>query len=388
MRRWEAAKETLKKKAEYGLLKRRVFRKTVGMIAVAFAAVWLSYIFIWQGHFANLMVAVLQKLCGLEYKTALEVYGTVFRGNFSAWIFAATGICFFLIFRFFLNWFMKYFNEIDEGISRLLLRGEKRIHMSKELKPMEEKLNQVYDTLERQFLEIQESERKKDELVMYLAHDIRTPLTSVIGYLNLLLEMPDVSDEQREKFIHVTLDKAQRLEVLVNEFFDITRFCSTQMELSEETIDLYYMLMQLKEEAYPSLSKKEMTLRIDADENCTVYGNADKLARVFHNLLKNAISYGDAGSEITVRVEEKEGETHLFFSNHGATISAAEQERLFDKFYRVDAARQTRDGGAGLGLAIVKELVELHGGTIRVASRAGVTTFWIVLPRERTKENL
>lgn len=366
------------------MLKQKVFWQTALMVAAAFAAVWGLYIYVWHGHFANLVIGILQRLMGLDYEAALEVYRLAFRKNFDAWMLAAIGVCFFVIFRFFLNWFMKYFHEIDRGVSLLLERGETEIQMSVELKPMEQKLNQVHHTLEQQFLDIRESERKKDELVMYLAHDIRTPLTSVIGYLNLLKEMPDLSDAQRQKFVQVTLEKAGRLETLVNEFFDITRYNRTQIELSKENIDLYYLLIQLKEEAYPSLSRKGMTLRIDAREDCMVYGNADKLARVFHNLLKNAVAYGDAGSEITIRVRETEEETLLFISNHGETISRAEQERIFDKFYRMDAARQSDSGGAGLGLAIAKELVLMHGGDIQVESSDGVTTFQVKLPRQKS----
>lgn len=374
-----------RKTDSYRMLKQKVFWQTALMMVAAFAAVWGFYLFVWRGHFADFIVGILQRLMGLNYAGALEVYHLTFRRNFDALMLVAIGACFFLIFRFFLNWFMKYFHEIDRGVSLLLDRGDTEIHMSAELKPMEQKLNQVHHTLEQQFLDIREAEQKKDELVMYLAHDIRTPLTSVIGYLNLLIEMPDLSDAQRQKFVQVTLEKAERLETLVNEFFDITRYNRTQIELSKENIDLYYLLVQLKEEAYPSLSRKGMTLRIDAEEDCMAYGNADKLARVFHNLLKNAVAYGDRGSEITIRVRETKEETILFISNHGATISQVEQERIFDKFYRMDAARQSDSGGAGLGLAIAKELVLMHGGDIRVESCDGVTTFQVTLPKSLGK---
>lgn len=366
----------------YGRLKRKIFCQTALMMLFAFFAVWGSYLFVWYGRFAEAMVALLQWMFGMDYDSALLTYRHVFRQNFSYIMLGAMIVVFAAVFWFFLNWFMKYFKEIDRGVDMLIDRESDAIEMSREMEPMEQKLNQVQQTLKRQFLEIQDSERKKDELVMYLAHDIRTPLTSVIGYLNLMQEMPDLTEEQRKKFLAVTLEKAERLEVLVSEFFDITRYNPTETALHKEEIDLSYMLIQLKEEAYPMLAEKQMCLEITAPEDSVVCGDAEKLARIFHNLLKNAISYGDAGSEILISAGERECETIVSFTNSGAVIHKEEQARIFEKFYRMDDARQSNSGGAGLGLAIAKELAVMHGGDITVMSEEGRTTFEVMLPKE------
>lgn len=370
-----------KSKIKYSRLQHKIFMQTAGMMVGAFICIMGLYLFVLQGNFANAVVGLLT-FFGLKYDTALEVYWMVVRNNMDRLIIIAVGICFFLFFRFFLSWFTRYFNEIDRGVDQLLERGEGEIQLSREMEPMEQKLNQVRITLDQQINDIQESERKKDELVMYLAHDIRTPLTSVIGYLSLLKEMPDLTPEQREKFIHVTLEKAERLEMLVNEFFDITRFNRKEIAMTKEKIDLYYMLVQLKDEAYPLLQASDMDIEILAAEDCTASANADKLARVFNNLIKNAIAYGALGSTIRIRVEDESDKTVICFENQGETIPKEEQKRLFDKFYRMDKARQTDHGGAGLGLAISKELVVMHGGDIMVRSEDGITTFQIVLPKE------
>ena len=370
-----------RKEDGYGRLKRKLFWQTLWMLCTAFAGIWFLYTNVLFGRFANMMVAVIRFLTGVPYDEALRLYRDIFREHFSYFILAGGLILFVLIFRVFLNWFTRYFGEIDRGVDILVDRGEEDIKLSREMEPMEKKLNQVRLTLEQQFCDIREAEEKKDELVMYLAHDIRTPLTSVIGYLSLLKEMPGLTEEQRQKFVDVTLKKAERLETLVNEFFDITRYGRRETQLSKEKIDLIYMLVQLREEAYPQLSQKNMTLAVSGGEECSVYGNPDKLARVFHNLLKNAIAYGDYGSEIRIVAEETKEETCLYFSNQGPVISEEEQRRLFDKFYRMDEARGSDRGGAGLGLAIAKELIGMHGGKISVSSEDGHTTFKIVLPK-------
>lgn len=132
---------------------------------------------------------------------------------------------------------------------------------------------------------------------------------------------------------------------------------------------------------YPLLTPDGKTVVISADENCKIYGDGDKLARVFNNILKNAITYSEPGSEIRIEASEEGEETVICFINRGQTISKREQEQIFDKFYRRDEARQTNSGGAGLGLAIAKELVEMHGGTIGVTSEEGVTAFTVRIPR-------
>ena len=215
---------------------------------------------------------------------------------------------------------------------------------------------------------------------MYLAHDIRTPLTSVIGYLNLLEEEPDSPPEQRAKRVHIALDKAYRLEAMMNEFFEITRYNSQQIALSRETVDLYYLLAQLTDELTPVLAERGNTVPLRLDENLTVQGDAEKLARVFGNILKNAAAYSDPRTEITVSAQAAEGDVVLRFQNRGPDIPPEKLEALFDKFYRLDQARSTGTGGTGLGLAIAREIVLLHGGAIRAFSKNHTITFMVRLP--------
>ena len=370
-----------RKRADYAPVQRKMFRKTLFMMIAAVIGVWVFYSLFLHGRFANFLVHIMTRVTNMDYEEAVYFYWDSIGDYADLIIIGAMAVAFFVMFYFLLGSFSKYFEEIDNAASALVRRDGSAIHMSRELAALEDKFNRVQDTLEQQFEDIQTAEKKKDELVLYLAHDIRTPLTSVIGYLTLLCEMPDLTKEQQDKFIQVTLEKANRLEVLVNEFFDITRFNRQDIVVAKKKIDLYYMLQQLADEVYPIAAAQHKTVMVSADENCRIYGDADKLARVFNNILKNAISYSDAGSEIRIEAVETETDTVICFTNHGQTISVKEQEVIFDKFYRRDEARQSNSGGAGLGLAIAKELVDLHGGTIGVESRDGTTVFTVRIPK-------
>ena len=237
-----------------------------------------------------------------------------------------------------------------------------------------------------------ESARRSD-LVTYLAHDLKTPLTSVIGYLSLLDEVPDMPEAQRVRYTGVALDKACRLERLVNEFFDITRYSLTNIELELAPVDLAGLLVQLADEFYPALAAHGNVAQVTVagtvrtveqpSEPLVVTADAARLARVFGNLLRNAIAYSDEGTPVEIEAMAGEGSVVVSVSDTGATIPSHKLRAIFDRFFRLDESRGSATGGAGLGLAIAREIVELHGGTISAASENGRTTFTVELPRLR-----
>lgn len=227
---------------------------------------------------------------------------------------------------------------------------------------------------------VREAESKKDELVMYLAHDIRTPLTSVIGYLSLLDEAPDMPVEQKAKYVGIALEKSIRLEKLINEFFEITRYNTQQIQLTKTSVDLYYMLVQLIDEFYPTLSYKGNSAVLNANEDLTVYADSEKLARVFNNMLKNAIAYSYANTEILIYAYKEQNKIKIRFENQGDTIPQDKLSKIFEKFNRLDSARESNSGGAGLGLSIANEIIRLHGGEILTQSENNRITFTISLP--------
>ncbi len=239
---------------------------------------------------------------------------------------------------------------------------------------------QLKAEMERREQALKTESSRKNDLITYLAHDLKTPLTSVIGYLSLLEEAPDMPEAQKAKYVHIAREKADRLERLINEFFEITRYNLQQILLEKETFDLSYLLIQMKDEFYPLLSAHGNTAELQAQADLTLYGDPEKLARVFHNVLKNAVAYSYPGTRIVIQAERQEGQMVITFQNKGKTIPQQKLDTIFEKFFRLDEARASNAGGAGLGLAIAKEIVTLHGGTITAESEQEVTTFRITLP--------
>lgn len=239
-------------------------------------------------------------------------------------------------------------------------------------------LSAVRVKLLEQQRELEEENRRRQDLIAFLAHDLKTPLTSVLGYLELLRDEPGLSEEQRAKYTGIALDKARRLEELVGEFFDITT-----MELSlkkREPIQLSFLLEQIADEFYPLFSERGLTCAPDIEPHLVVEGDGDRLARVFDNVLRNAVSYSTPGAPVLLTARREGNSAVVSITNEGLEIPEKELTNIFQKFYRLDAARSTRTGGAGLGLAIAREIVELHGGFIRAESTGSRTTFVISLP--------
>ncbi len=258
---------------------------------------------------------------------------------------------------------------------------EEPIALPAEMEQVQTQLNLAREQALRSALAVKDVEQRKNDLIVYLAHDLKTPLTSVVGYLTLLRDEPGLSPEFRARYTGVALDKAERLEDLIDEFFDITRFSLTHLELERRPIDLTRVLQQVADEFRPQLSEHGLTCALALPPSLICGCDPDKLARVFDNLLRNACHYSDPGTQVEIAAAIEEHTVLLTFTNRGATIPPEKLERVFDRFFRLDSSRAARTGGAGLGLAIAKEIVELHGGTISAHSGDGLTTFQVALPK-------
>ena len=370
--------KTKKKTYDYAKLSRVLF--TRGLIITIFAAsTVILFRVLNRGNFADAIVFWIAQTFEINYDRASAIYFSAIPGNM-VYIIGIVIIVFMLVlFRMLLGSYTKYFDEVVGGIGKIMASENSKIVLSPELEFVERKLNTAKETLEKRASEAQETEQQKNDLVVYLAHDIKTPLTSVIGYLSLLDENPDLPDALKTKYTHIAWEKANRLETLVNEFFEITRYNMQSMPLHKEDINLCYMMVQISDELYPQLISRGKEIEIHIEDDITVFGDSEKLARVFNNILKNAITYSDANSTIKIFAQKNPGKTLIKFENSGA-IPHDKIESIFDKFYRLSSSRSSETGGSGLGLAIAKDIVAMHGGEIGAASGGGKTTFTIGLP--------
>ena len=368
------------KQDDFSAFQRKIAIRFFGSALLSVLIVVAIYLFLWKRRLGDVIVYLLEFFLQMEHEEAFLIYHNNFRGYKEIFFTVAIITIFLLLLLFLFRWITRYFKEINGGIDSLLEDDESKICLSREMLPFECKLNNVKQNLKQQKEATALAERRKDELVMYLAHDIRTPLTSVIGYLSLLDEEPDMTVSDRAKNVHIALEKAYRLDKMVNEFFEITRYHSKQIKLSKQNIDLYYMLVQLRDELLPTFAVQNNSIELDFDENTIIYADPEKLARVFSNILKNAVTYSYPNTKIIVSVENTEKHIAILFQNQGETIPAEKLSSLFDKFYRLDEARISDTGGTGLGLAIAKEIVLLHGGTIEAHSENETVTFTVKLP--------
>ncbi len=275
---------------------------------------------------------------------------------------------------------LRYLDEVIDAAKLLSNPSEEPVVLSAELLDVQNELNLAREQSLRNARAAKEAEQRKNDLVIYLAHDLKTPLTSVIGYLTLLAEEPQISTELRARYTGIALQKAQRLEELINEFFEITRFNLTSISLEMERTNLTRMLEQVCSEFEPSLKEKELSLRMEISPDVEILCDRDKLSRVFDNLLRNAVNYSYYGSEIFLGMERGESVVRIFVVNQGKTIPKDKLSRVFEQFFRMDSSRSSRTGGSGLGLAIAKEIVELHGGKIYAESENETFTLTVFLP--------
>ena len=248
------------------------------------------------------------------------------------------------------------------------------------LAPAEAELRLARQQVQRNAAIAREAEQRKNDLIVYLAHDLKTPLTSVIGYLTLLRDEPQISPEMRARYTGIALDKAERLEDLINEFFDITRFNLSHIELGRRPTDLTRMVEQVVSEFGPMLAEQRLTCRTDLPPRLEYSCDPDKMARVFDNLLRNACHYSYPDTEVEIAAVVESGAAVLTFRNSGRTIPPEKLDRIFEQFFRLDESRASRTGGAGLGLAIARQIVELHGGTISAESVDEHICFTVRLP--------
>lgn len=270
--------------------------------------------------------------------------------------------------------------EAMQSISEGNLNTEVEVIGDDEFSSMAASLNQLAQDIRNLMDKERESERTKNELITNVAHDLRTPLTSIIGYLELLSVGNPLPPEMEKKYIDIAYTKAKRLEKLIEELFGFTKLNCGKISMKVGQVDIIKLLSQLLEEFYPSFMEKNLVYELRSNVPAKVItADGNLLARLFDNLINNAIKYGADGKRILVDVEADDEIVTVSVTNFGYVIPEKDLPLLFNKFYRVEHSRSAATGGTGLGLAIAKNIVDMHGGDIHVTSDLNGTVFTVKL---------
>ena len=278
---------------------------------------------------------------------------------------------------------IRYLGRISDAVQSISqgnLNTEVDVTGDDEFSAMAANLNKMSSDIRELMDKEREAERTKNELITNVAHDLRTPLTSINGYLELLSGNTQIPQEMQHKYIEIAYSKSRRLEKLIEDLFGFTKLNYGKIAMHIGQIDIVKLLEQLLEEAYPNFEEKNLSYDLQSNVPAKII-SADGylLARLFDNLIGNAIKYGADGKRVLVKIHGEEDTVTVSVTNFGRVIPADELPLLFNKFYRVEQSRSATTGGAGLGLAIAKEIVDMHGGTIRVASDLNGTVFTVKL---------
>lgn len=278
---------------------------------------------------------------------------------------------------------IRYLGRISDAVQSISqgnLNTEVDVTGDDEFSAMAANLNKMSSDIRELMDKEREVERTKNELITNVAHDLRTPLTSIIGYLELLAGNTQIPQEMQHKYIEIAYSKSRRLEKLIEDLFGFTKLNYGKIAMHIGQIDIVKLLEQLLEEAYPNFEEKNLSYDLQSNVPAKIISaDGNLLARLFDNLIGNAIKYGADGKRVLVKIHGEEDTVTVSVTNFGRVIPADELPLLFNKFYRVEQSRSATTGGTGLGLAIAKEIVDMHGGTIRVASDLNGTVFTVKL---------
>ena len=278
---------------------------------------------------------------------------------------------------------LRYITKISDAMQNISegdLNVTVEVEGDDEFSSMAANLNKMVEDLKELMDKERESERTKNELITNVAHDLRTPLTSIIGYLELLSGDVKLEPEIQKKYINIAYVKTKRLEKLIEDLFGFTKMNYGKLSMHVGQVDVVKLLSQLLEEFYPSFVDKNLSYELQSNVPVKVItADGNLLARLFDNLINNAIKYGADGKRIMVKLHADDEIVTVSVINYGYVIPADELPLIFNKFYRVEQSRSTNTGGTGLGLAISKNIVDMHGGTIAVTSDLSGTVFTVKL---------
>lgn len=279
---------------------------------------------------------------------------------------------------------VNYIHELTDGL-RIISKGNLAFRVKPrgkdELGIFAHTINDMTEQLQTKIEQEKQVEQMKNELITNVSHDLRTPLTSILGYLKLIKDKAYKNNEQLENYIQIAYGRTTKLNSLIEDLFEYTTLYNDQIELNMQSISMNELIEQLVEELVPIGEEKYVIFdKKMPDSELNVLANPEKLVRAFENLLVNAINYCEKPGIVKITMIKQDADVIVSICNRGNDIPEQELPRLFERFYRLDKSRTGSAGGTGLGLAIAKSIVELHGGHIWAESGQGEVKFFVKLP--------
>lgn len=329
-------------------------------------------------------------LSGLGMMTVLEMVNV--EPNIILWtVIGVVGVMgwIFTVLHFYEQMMLAYLTNLVQQLENQVAKVDVKyqvpnMHWGHRLNPMAQGVIRLFGTAQRSMQEQRSIERSKDEMITNVSHDLRTPLTSILGYLGLIVpdETP-IDDAQTKAYAKTAYHKAEQMKSLVEDLFDYTQVQQVDFKLRWAPMDLGAMLEQLAISYELEAKEHGMVIStIIGPKRIEMVGDSDRLARVFMNLISNALKYGDGATfiRLSAKVDEQAKSVEVRITNNGVKIPDEAVARLFDRFYRVESSRNLGTGGTGLGLAIVQSVIDAHNGTVSVESTDEMTSFIVRLP--------
>ncbi len=277
-----------------------------------------------------------------------------------------------------MSYISSYISNIASGDMEIQITG---INREDEIGEVVTQVNRMHSEIERLMKSEREALQANKEMITCVAHDLRTPLTSIIGYLQLATDVEKYPVEERQKYASIAMRKADRMQGLIEELFSYTKLMSGEITLHRSSIDIVKLVEQMTEEFYPLFMENNLEYTLEQNVYSLILDvDGELIARAVSNLISNAVKYGKDGKAVYIELEKYDSELQIRVTNFGLIIPEDSVEHIFDRFYRVESSRSSQTGGTGLGLNIAQEIAVLHGGKITVRSGINGTCFTIALP--------
>lgn len=312
--------------------------------------------------------------------------------TFPAYPFLIASVVFVALFFVLTRRKIKEIEQLSKGLHKIA-KGEFAHRISTrscdEIGNLANDINAMAYTLQNKIQQMEAIEQTKNELIVNVSHDLRTPLTSVMGYLQLLIDQSKGLTTEQEKYLNISFEKSKKLKTLIDRLFEYTKLASQSVKLERQYVSFNELLEQVVEEFGVILEEKGVSIDIEiTKEKLVIAADPDQFVRVLDNLMVNAAHYAIKEEPIKITLYRDNNDAIFAISNSYVPSATGDISRIFERFYRLDPSRASSSGNSGLGLAISKTIMDLHDGKIEVETKENKITFKIKMPLDKQKNDL